>query len=198
MTSMRFTAIFPFAQPVPILDPGIGSQFLAEAHEDHATIFLWPRFQLSFHFFQIQRGERMSEGDDLRELPVHQAVKEAIGVRALDPDVLAGKIDRLVVLNGEIIVIHAVHCEGQLRWRRLLRGIGGGIGIQLPGFAELLYLFVNDGLEPLGGCLNSPFIDVAGNPAAAKALGDGTGCAGADEAVEDEVSGIGCELNDAI
>lgn len=109
---------------------------------------------------------------------------------AFDPDMLAGQIDGLVMLNGEIIIVDAVDREGQLRRCRFLGSISGGMRVQLPGLAKLLELVVDDGLQPPGGCLNGPLVDVAGNPAAAKPLGDGTGRAGADEAIQDEITRI--------
>jgi hypothetical protein len=48
-------------------------------------------------------------------------------------------------------------------------------------------------LQPLGGRLDRPLVDIAADPAATELLRDGGGGTGADEAVEDKV-GV-CKLN---
>jgi hypothetical protein len=174
---------------VIVLQPCIGCRFLAQADYHHIPIFGRPGLQFVLHQLQIQGSQRMVKGHDLDQLVAQRPVKERVGSGALDADVLHGEVAGLVVLDLEVIVVNAVDREGE---RLGIRDWGlGGQARQLslrvfPG-SDLL---ADDGLQALGGGLDGALVDVGGDPAPAQLLGYGSGGAGADAAIQDQVTGV--------
>jgi len=152
-----------------------------------------PRVQLALQLLEIDGRERVVERDDLDQRPAERPVEERVRTGADDADVLAGEVDRLVVLDGEVVVVDAPQSEAELsRGRRLLGGLlhVGQRGLRGGASSRLLAtdLVLDDPLQTLGGGLDGALVDVAPDPAAPELLRDRGGGAGADEAVEDKVS----------
>lgn len=53
----------------------------------------------------------MTERDDLGQFLAERPVEEGIGFGAGDADVFAGEVDRLVVLDLQVVVVDAPHGE---------------------------------------------------------------------------------------
>ena len=100
------------AQTVPVFQPGVRSQLLAQADDDHVAVFVGTGGQLALDLFQVERGDGMVEGDDLDQPLAERAVEEGIAAGAGDADVLAGQLHGFVVLDGEVVVVDAVDGEG--------------------------------------------------------------------------------------
>ena len=72
----------------------------------------------------------MAEGNNLYQFFAHSPIKEGVDLGAGDADMLAGQVDRLVVLDGEVVVVDPVDGKGELgrgRWtvRRRFLSCGG-------------------------------------------------------------------------
>ena len=84
----------------------------AEADECDVAILVGSCVQLTPKLIEIERCERMTEGDDLDELPAERSIEVGVSPRPLHADMLAGEIDGLVVLDVQVVVV-----VGQLRVR---------------------------------------------------------------------------------
>lgn len=112
----------------------------------------------------------MVERYDLRQLGPQGAVEKRIGLRALDAEVLAGEIHRLVVLDLKVVVVHAPGRERQLgRKRRRASVIGVLERLLLPG-SRCGALLLADGGQALHGGLDGTLVDVGADPPPAKFL----------------------------
>jgi hypothetical protein len=80
--------IFAFTQPVPILNPCLGSEFYAETNDSDGSILILSSIELSPQFFKVERSERMAEWDDLDQLLAKRAIKVGIRASPLYADVL--------------------------------------------------------------------------------------------------------------
>src|SRR5690606_7838529 len=121
---------------------------------------------------EIDGAERMAERHDLHEPLAERAVEEAVCATALDADVFAGQLDGLVVLDLEVVVVHAPDSEAELRGCGI--GLSGGVvNVQLLlSGGHLAGLRADDRLEPLRRRLDGALVDVAADPPPAELLCD--------------------------
>src|SRR5690606_7278112 len=180
-------------QLVPFLQPCVRRQLLAEADHDDVTVLLRPRLQLALHLLEIDGAQRMAERHDLHEPLAECTIEEAVRAAALYADVFAGQLDGLVVLDLEVVVVHAPDREAELGGPR----VGAGFDVVdvqlLLSRRRLVGLRTHYGLESLRRGLDGALVDVAADPATAELLCDSCRGAAADEAVEDDVARVGRE-----
>src|SRR5437016_3530873 len=104
-----------------------------------------------------------------------RAVKELVGLFALHPYVLTGKIHCLVVLYCQVIVVDLIYGERQLERVALVTiGVHALKGVLL-GLVYVSHLLVDYGLQPFRGGLYGPFVDVAPYPTTVQLLRYGGG-----------------------
>ena len=99
-------------------EPRVTGGLFTEGDDRDAAILGGPVAELLDHGVDVERARRMVEGQDLDELPTERPVEEGIGPGALHPERLAGELDRLVVLDREVVVVHAVRRERELGRRQ--------------------------------------------------------------------------------
>ena len=100
-------------QPVPIVDPGPRGQFHAQANHHDVAVFVGAGVQFSLEFFQVKRGQRMSEGDDFHQLLAQRTFEVAVRAGSFNADMLARQIDRFVMLDLQVVVVYVPDGEAE-------------------------------------------------------------------------------------
>lgn len=94
MRLMRLTAFEPVRRRFHSSIHAWGGKLYAQADDGDAAVLLGTCAELLFDLLQIERRERVGEGDDLDQVLAEGAVKIGVASERLHAEVLGGRLER--------------------------------------------------------------------------------------------------------